>query len=191
MENNFFRRFLDSISLRGTKPLGPPARKESFWGKLLNPEEQEFYKMYLEKWKKDNMNKDYLTELEGNAGEFLKTDKYYTPDISDIRVGYECEISSGRRHWITYIILPEDFHRINSYFKIRTPYLTKEQIEAEGWKETDTPEFFDSVKNDRYYLNWEPKFRWISIGDNEGQDGYSGKCPSINEFRYILRLLGI
>ena len=69
--------------------------------------------------------------------------KYYTPDIEDIRVGYECEIFNPANtdpfilghyydSWDKITI-----HRVNMYDvgrkEFRTPYLTKEQIEAEGW----------------------------------------------------------
>ncbi len=71
--------------------------------------------------------------------------KYFTPNIEDIRVGYECEClwcCPNPRVWIPIEVTEDDreeyaklpvqevIHRIK---EIRVPYLTKEQIEAEGW----------------------------------------------------------
>jgi hypothetical protein len=130
---------------------------------------------------------------------FVIMDQYFTPDISDLYIGYECEINYGvlpgiSENWSPIIL--ESFEAIVKYQQyghniFRTPHLTKEQIEAEGWKESDTPEFFDRIGNDRWFINWEPKFNWINIGDNESQYEYSGACPSINEFRKICKWLGI
>ena len=59
--------------------------------------------------------------------------KYFTPDIEDIRVGYECEEGSwdskeDKRIWHKYIWpgdrAPDDIE----YYAFQTPYLTKEQI---------------------------------------------------------------
>ena len=66
---------------------------------------------------------------------------YFVPDIEDIRVGYECEIKptgSEELDWMPYVINGDTAFK---YYKtkgkgatsIRVPYLTKEQIEAEGW----------------------------------------------------------
>jgi hypothetical protein len=149
--------------------------------------------------------------------------KYYTPDISDLFVGYECEFHGATVGGVVWLNVPEEekdkYPDIEPHIpvwtkwiigscpwttrsiqdtiealergQIRTPHLTKEQIEAEGWKESDTPEFFDRIGNDRWFINWEPKFNWIYIGDNESQYEYSGTCPSINEFRKICKWLGI
>jgi hypothetical protein len=61
----------------------------------------------------------------------MENDKYFTPDIEDLRVGYECDLLGSK-------IVIEDRHDLDLSFDhpLRTPYLTKEQIEAEGWKET-------------------------------------------------------
>lgn len=131
--------------------------------------------------------------------------KYFTPDIEDIRVGYELE-----KYGETLIVknladideilgdldyCPED---------VRVPFLTKEQIEAEGW----------AVKNidfaSRYYIDksnymgvvetWG-KFPVVSIlaKDVTKIDWMSSPemfrvtlpCKDINTFRYICKLLGI
>lgn len=83
-------------------------------------------------------------------------EKYFTPEIEDIRVGYECEMKQPNfsyfRNGITrdtllkilekeeykpYVIQVFDFQMLKFSGLdgvIRVPYLTKEQIEKEGWK---------------------------------------------------------
>lgn len=89
--------------------------------------------------------------------------QYFTPSIEDIRVGYECEIYEQattklikdiKWHLVKVVAgNPEygegaAFLKIPAYIKkekIRVPYLTKEQIEAEGWIMKET------VKSDNSY----------------------------------------
>ena len=72
--------------------------------------------------------------------------KYFTPDVKDFHIGYECEINtsngwkSGKFPEILELNSELDEFDKNSFMKaahaiLRVPYLTKEQIEAEGWKE--------------------------------------------------------
>lgn len=146
--------------------------------------------------------------------------KYYTPDIEDIRVGYEYEVySEGLWEdsvedflgWYEYKFSIgncfRDIDDIKTLMKnryIRTAYLTKEQIEAEGWRKEstiigNTPlEFVDD-----YHKSFEDGFYSFSINHlhystiyiwdvNDGtRTLYRGKCPSINEFRTIVKLLNI
>jgi len=135
--------------------------------------------------------------------------QYYTPNIEDIRVGYECEAMQSNiisnPEWKKITINSEGFRDllmyhdpITDYSKIfRTPYLTKEQIEAEGW------EFGEFQYGLRFYakknniiLGTRALFyeaRWLEVF-REGiplTHLFSGQCKSINEFRYICKLLNI
>lgn len=130
--------------------------------------------------------------------------KYYTPDIEDIRVGYEGEINWSRGYSETFVpfkitVQNEDFAYTgllseivdamdDGYAEVKTPYLTKKQIEAEGWEDvsTDQPQF--SKAPYRLYLQKDGR---IWIRDMFDNDFYHGKCPSINELRYITKLLNI
>lgn len=143
--------------------------------------------------------------------------KYYTPDIEDIKAGYYCQtlhsrftvidnVSSYKEEWIDLIIKEFSFESSNNAIEaktIRTPYLTKEQIEAEGWKyHADKfleslgkePTHFWFVKNGfgcTFYLNGR-----IQITNDKMQTMFpviifDGVCPSINEFRTICKLLNI
>lgn len=134
--------------------------------------------------------------------------KYYTPEISDLRVGYECEAnpkfySNQEDIWIPTIMKGVGqevihYHMLGVY---RTPYLTKEQIEAEGWKfklNIYSDEFgngwvIELLKGD-YYFSFNQDYiahiyKWSS---KEGSSTlFTGNCPSINEFRTIIKLLNI
>lgn len=131
--------------------------------------------------------------------------KYFTPAIEDIRVGYECEvfISSFLEGfiWEKQII---DKARLKAYASIpeqnikytRVPYLTKEQIEADGWVPDDF-QFKKEIDTDSYYS--------LTLSGNDVTitkvyiDGwswvwkpfYSGECKDINTLRYIMKLLNI
>jgi len=146
---------------------------------------------------------------------------YYTPDIEDIRVGYEAEVnwefyrnsdgtkSSHLNGWKPVIFKGVDeavrkYHEMGMY---RVPYLTKEQIEAEGWeKDTNHPLYKGLLKfknsNGTYWVRMSDnnKIDIICYTSTEGKDIWTlqkrsvifeGYCPSINEFRYITKLLKI
>ena len=131
--------------------------------------------------------------------------KYFTPDITDIYVGYELEWKSQirKQDWkitvcdtdLISIIYDEYEHAdIEEPFnqQFRVPYLTKEQIEAEGW--TKEKSYF--IKNN-IYLFFEDKFLVIDSGNPfswEAIDSeilFKGKCKDINTFRKICKLLEI
>ncbi len=129
-------------------------------------------------------------------------DKYYTPDVSDLFIGYECEYQRHKGEWFCDIITATDIYNFREHpEKVRTPYLTKEQIEKEGWKEIHWREYIKLVD--------EAKSLYIHFfnGNRQSEDDeeymsefkvhngtrvmFSGKCPSVNEFRKICKLLGI
>ena len=129
--------------------------------------------------------------------------KYFTPDIEDFCIGYECEIrtptrwKSGKFPEILELNSELDEFGKDSLMKaahaiLRVPYLTKEQIEAEGW--TKEKSYF--IKNN-IYLFFEDKsleidsgnpFSWEAI---DSEILFKGKCKDINTFRKICKLLEI
>jgi hypothetical protein len=145
----------------------------------------------------------------------VKEYKYFTPSIEDIRVGYECELLevSGKlltgsipdTKWVTYKV--ENSYDFNSIWdlynegkqtNIRVPYLTKEQIEAEGWKEGQLEGYEKEITKDSYYSLRLNENNNIVINKSfiEGWSWvwtpfYSGECKDINTFRYICKLLKI
>lgn len=78
--------------------------------------------------------------------------KYYTPELSDLRIGYECELWEDNQAFIKgkitkiyqgkeneedclgLIIDNGNGYLIDQFRVIKTLFLTNEQIESEGWK---------------------------------------------------------
>ncbi len=123
--------------------------------------------------------------------------KYFTPDTEDIRVGYECEVFTNKEiekfdkgEWKPYavgtniidvILKDKDLSKT-----IRVPYLTKEQIEADGWN-------YAIGKNRLYQKDATVDLlndHTIVISQNQ-MVSFCGECKDINTFRYITKLLGI
>lgn len=139
-----------------------------------------------------------------------KENKYFTPDIEDIRVGYKCEWRNSNEEdiWRTTMISNSEdlYHIINSIqqnldTKYRTLYLTKEQIEAEGWKESEVDKL---LHKDRYKTQFaivytdDKKYIFLHIvhenqseKDLKAPQYFAGRCNDINAFRYITKLLNI
>lgn len=162
--------------------------------------------------------------------------KYSTPSIEDIRVGYECEWTSdglvfdtpyseplykGKLEYadILDILKWYDMDGFDLTKVVRVPYLTKEQIEAEGWKHcfdldiklestilgsSEYKSHLFLLRN--YYSALYTGTKLVIFNDSkEGRNPkdylildrkeldifYNGECKSIDEFRYICKLLGI
>lgn len=131
--------------------------------------------------------------------------KYFTPDIEDIRVGYECEKEDSIKGYEPYTFDLKGVRdaiqdEISDYREawFRTPYLTKEQIEAEGWrcihwreylweKGNKTIHFFNGQKED----NDDSTYLSIFTIHNSSKVLFEGECKDINTFRYICKLLNI
>ena len=130
----------------------------------------------------------------------MEKEKYFIPEIEDIYSGYEYEVRRNDGKWERVTKFSNDYdYEDNPHYaimkdikagKIRVPYLSKEQIEKEGW------EFTEQINNRLYFrkgafvLTFEDDY--INIDNTKGQDiGYWGKCKDINTFRYICKLLEI
>lgn len=146
-------------------------------------------------------------------------DKYYIPDIEDIHIGYEGEILIDK--WEPFVLDKErvdhyskwggdacDIDDIFSHLKygqIRTKYLTKKDIESEGWeifkehkyddRNYKYPEIGKIYTKGNKYLSFYESINEIEIHNNEEysdrQTWYDGKCKSINELKTISKLLNI
>ena len=155
----------------------------------------------------------------------MKIEQYYTPDIEDIRVGGNYEVFSiGRQideyglflspekrddelKWREYIgKSASDVLHLSIYLQkqeLRVPYLTKEQIEAEGWYCTNHVELnFQRIISDDLW--WELDYNidthdltiecWKENHITNKSDCFTkfeGECKSINEFHYVCKLLKI
>lgn len=162
--------------------------------------------------------------------------KYYTPKLEELFVGYEClryDIESqyhptggGVEGWLDNMYKPHlvcnpfssnsgDYNML-AYAKhiengnIRTPFLTKEQIEAEGWNDIGRSiDLWWDKKGSFQIGSWTSRRivmhygmhghigntdkRMYIFADDMGMDHplFEGQINSINEFRTIIRLLGI
>lgn len=140
--------------------------------------------------------------------------KYFTPDIEDIRVGYECywikdpskEIEINNLLLIKFtpkqvaftLFAPINWERketdnfrpnLGSYV---VPYLTKEQIEKEGWKcfaENKETTVWAASKNGYSFITDSTLI--LSIINKTNQCLFRGQCKDINTLRYITKLLNI
>lgn len=132
-----------------------------------------------------------------------ESQKYYTPAPEDLRIGFELEVQDKvvsdiwRSHKIKY---PHEISFLigNQLEKgqIRVPYLTAEQIEAEGWARRDDNEFTVSINSlCEYVLSFEPQFSDNIRIRKDVMDQtvylFFGKCRCINDLRLICKMLGI
>lgn len=143
---------------------------------------------------------------------------YYTPKITDIRIGYECEVNWNRGYSEEFIPLntklkdEEDVYcpdlndiaiaHDDGYAEFRTPYLTKEQIESEGWVYIPDRNYEEKCGYKFHRDNYEvifwylynrvlvKNFRYnVTLFENGIKKDMSKHKISINEFRYITREL--
>lgn len=147
-------------------------------------------------------------------------EQYYKPETEDLRIGYECEINiitpqPIKEEWKSATIKDGfnvfDFISAISLLqqnKLRTPFLTQKQIESLKWKYIEDDECSDLLKDTntllykmlifrykKYELWWIEELKQIHLGilDSDGYFNtlYKGTCKSINEFRYLMKLLNI
>lgn len=142
----------------------------------------------------------------------MSTDvKYFTPEIEDIRVGYECEISDSgiTPIWTKYVVSHSALNNekptvipsravdmLENYFpkRVRVPYLTKEQIEGEGWRYSK--DNYDYWEFDKWELefSYHTKTHMMEIwkgGQKPPMCLFYGEIKDINTFKYICKLLKI
>lgn len=140
--------------------------------------------------------------------------KYFTPNIEDLHVGYECKIkevvedsntrSGYNLEWVPYIIGVNNIGTSDikvSSGSIRTPYLSKEQIANEGWKIIR-----NDIKPAPYKVDWVVARKGdyelcinlamhdimhMEINKTKHSVLYRGECKSINELRTIFKFLKI
>ena len=140
--------------------------------------------------------------------------KYFTPDIEDLCIGYECELlmntdvsilnpTSNAPEFKPFIFEKNKIELlIELYDSIRVPYLTKEKIEAEGWKHiggkmlSGAEQIYNKGIFNLYYTTSNLKLQVVNDEEDwspEVQGGvkFEGFCKDINTFKKIIKLLGI
>jgi hypothetical protein len=133
----------------------------------------------------------------------MENNKYFTPDIEDLCIGYELELlcviegsNEKEETWKNTIIYNLYVENKEEFIKsVRVPYLTKEQIEAEGWKLDSSPDsnemhFIKKIKKSRHYLEFYPNTKEVII-NKINTESLPFKCKDINTFRKIIKLLEI
>jgi hypothetical protein len=136
--------------------------------------------------------------------------KYYTPEVGELRVGYQCEILDDWDNGNNPVYKPHVFKFEHGWIEIperiveniRTPYLTREDVESLGWsqnwKETDTYEGCYILTTapvcegapDEIWELWHYD-KVVSISNELSNRCYDGECKSINELRLLMRWLQI
>jgi hypothetical protein len=159
--------------------------------------------------------------------------KYFIPDISDLHIGYECEIYAQctskmirkvEWHSVKVSYSPEmseyvgilQCKKLIKTHHIRVPYLTKEQIQAEGWTEYIIEYKRDINLENMNYVFFNEKLNYMlcwffnrnqiallvkdpskaldtngNIINYNDTPRYTGECKDINTLRKIIKLLEI
>lgn len=153
--------------------------------------------------------------------------KYFTPDIEDLKVGYICESTTMPSSWNIndcndvdnsddiWEVEPISESRLCNIIKysmeeeggiqrfIRTPFLTKEDIEKEGWIYSGiiaTPNggiINHQLNNFKYRTSYNYNSKILEVYEvikdvyKEDLMIFRGICRCINDFRTICKLLNI
>ena len=140
------------------------------------------------------------------------TDKYYTPDITEFKVGFKYEYYSDyAKIWKSYILKLDDYKSTQmseSWFieevlelkNIRVKHLDKDDIEELGW--LPLPKYssldkeglsFDYLGNDTKNIDFQLYFNnWKFIQIFEFRDlVYQGELKNYNELQKIMKQLNI
>lgn len=138
--------------------------------------------------------------------------KYYTPQISDLHESFEFlhevyDQEEDLNFWArsTFSSISGMGLDIAGKFrrgKVRVPFLTKEDIEGEGWEYIPKYSTITSLEfyKDQRWLNYNIQTKEIKI--HEGREDYEEcnisickflirkvKCRCINDFRIIMKML--
>ena len=138
--------------------------------------------------------------------------KYFTPDIEDIRIGYECEIDAPIYKNKNFIVDENQFQYVDFCINagiLKVPYLTKEQLLTEGWKfeNTNGITYWFSKNSPEVGGNWYGYYIYkatllydferkklkilFSFDAVEDECVFEGECKDVNTFGYICKLLKI
>jgi hypothetical protein len=132
--------------------------------------------------------------------------KYYTPDISELHVGYTCQLYGQATtrlmrdvQWFNFTFTCGNINRAEKLINrkdIRTKYLDQSDIESLGWefdKSRGIPleyHYTKEVNLKKYKLTKLSTKIHIGILQ-QGNTLYEGECKSINELRKTMEWLNI
>lgn len=178
--------------------------------------ESNFWKIFGKQVPKEKLEKLPKYDKE-QVEELIRDKQYYTPDTEDLFIGYVFQFYHGdHKEWQSYVLENDDElipilkEILGGSLVIRTPYLTKEQIEAEGWESIGTNWFnLKEVSGELgYYLYvrlqiWGDEnkscriigYRWNptkgEVPNEEQGVLFEGQIKSINELRKLMKWLNI
>lgn len=135
-------------------------------------------------------------------------EKYFFPENEEIYLGYECEVFMMKNHdrdedgewrckWRSHVVELEtgddsDVYStimLSSEFRpLRTPYLTKEQLETEGWK------LYSEINTEStswYFTKGKEEMIYDFVNHKVSFNSKEMICKDINTFRKICKLLEI
>lgn len=144
-----------------------------------------------------------------------KENKYYIPDITEVYVGYELELMTSDKGWVQgkFPEVLDKNHELDQFTDpfiklahaiVRTRYLDQSDIEQCGWNWDGDKDygqkFYKTIDNKYYILYTEWGDINITISEYRPNSDvvpsnystlFQGNCPSINELRTIMKLIGI
>ncbi len=134
--------------------------------------------------------------------------KYYTPQISDIFIGFECELfyqddfklaRTENLKWHKTIIDKNKFQQAFSLIKvnkIRVKHLDREDIESCGWEFVSEDNYYKKAnENWGYSLYYDSKENTYSIDNTEEYEMwkqyFEGTIKNISELKKLMVQLNI
>lgn len=137
-----------------------------------------------------------------------ESDKYYVPDITQLFIGYSCEVLHSFHPKLGTVgewkqvkigdigqgndIIPiTRFRSLKKQNRIRTKYLDTDDVKSLGWKEISNNYF---TKDDYYlfigYNNNIIHLYYLDVDNNEVYL-FTGTILSVNELKKIFKFVGI
>lgn len=131
--------------------------------------------------------------------------KYFTPSIGDIRIGYQCQIKYFSDSDFEEVIIDDEWTLcvLKEYINdscLRVPYLTQAHLEERGWvlRTEYSGKYRLMFAKDNFLLSYNPENYMLFIIPldpskefYEHQTRYAGTCKDPNTFDYICKLLNI
>lgn len=132
----------------------------------------------------------------------MEKDKYYTPNVMEIHLGFECEVSDDSTNgWQKAELSPIDVAELMSLtnkWKLRVKYLDREDIESFGFKHDGKNSFTFScytISGQLEYQNIEieQNYEDVCMGEWKYYDEliFRGKIKNKSEFSRLLKQLSI
>ena len=139
----------------------------------------------------------------------MEDNKYYTPTIDEFGHGFQYEIklegpnnlkSGTSIHWIPFTFgagpFGNTFAEVEDYLIkgiVRVPYLSKEDIQAEGWELEEQGKGVQYYRKGKYTLEFDSRDHSVEIQFNGYEDKirFCGKIKNASEFKRILKMIGV